>query len=253
VNVKLSADSSASPYKTPVALHDGIEKAVNLVEKPAVSNGGGGGSGLASGGKFEPGVIQPPQTVNPDTIKAFDDLDSVEWAWESIEFLAGKNIISGDGDGNFRPGDAVTREEFIKMLVTALDKTEENLTADFSDAEAGEWYYPYIAAAQKNGITVGQGDGTFGVGSHITREEMAAMAYRGVTAVGGELPQQPSGGDFADGAVISEYARQAVAAMKSAGIINGTGGGNFEPKATANRAQAAKIIYGIVSLLEGFQ
>ena len=34
----------------------------------------------------------------------------------TIESLAAKNVLNGDGTGKFRPEDAVTREEFVKMV-----------------------------------------------------------------------------------------------------------------------------------------
>lgn len=51
---------------------------------------------------------------------------------------------------------------------------------------------------------------------------------------------------FSDADEISEFAADGVAALSRAGIINGVGDGCFAPKATAKRAEAAKIIYGIL-------
>ena len=57
--------------------------------------------------------------------------------------------------------------------------------------------------------------------------------------------------DFADSSSIPDYAKEAVAALSKSGIINGVGGNTFAPDDSSSRAQAAKIIYGIMQLKGG--
>lgn len=52
--------------------------------------------------------------------------------------------------------------------------------------------------------------------------------------------------EFTDTEEVSEYALLAVKSMYRAGIVSGMGDGSFNPKGYATRAQAAKIIYGIL-------
>ena len=47
--------------------------------------------------------------------------------------------------------------------------------------------------------------------------------------------------------MISDYAKEAVYALNSNGIINGIGNGYFEPMGNATRAQAAQIIYNMLT------
>ena len=49
--------------------------------------------------------------------QVFGDVDSGHWAAGEIEILYGNNIISGDGNGNFRPDDSVSAAELYKMLL----------------------------------------------------------------------------------------------------------------------------------------
>ena len=52
--------------------------------------------------------------------KTFPDLgQNWDWAKDAIEILAGQGIIEGTGSG-FEPGRHITRAEFIKLLVKAL-------------------------------------------------------------------------------------------------------------------------------------
>ena len=75
---------------------------------------------------------------------------------------------------------------------------------------------------------------------------MATMTYRAVNTVGKSL----SGADreeFADASSISPWAAEACTAMHKAGIINGVGANSFAPKDNVTRAQAAKILYEVMT------
>ncbi|HHV99428.1 MAG TPA: hypothetical protein GXX36_07620 [Clostridiaceae bacterium] len=175
----------------------------------------------------------------------FSDISNVKWAKEAIEYLAARGIISGPGDGTFRPSDKVTRAEFIKMLMMALELEDEEAECTFSDVKAGAWYYKPIAAAQKLGIVKGKGDGTFGVNDEILRQDMAVMIYRTAQLLGIDLDDDKDVVPFTDEAEISGYAKEAVVAIQKAGIIKGTGDGSFAPKKNVTRAEAAVIIYRV--------
>ena len=56
---------------------------------------------------------------------------------------------------------------------------------------------------------------------------------------------------FTDESEISDYAKEAVSYLASAGIINGMGDGTFAPAGTVTRAQAAKVVYGLLNLVGG--
>jgi len=62
------------------------------------------------------------------------------------------------------------------------------------------------------------------------------------------LPSKIQVKPFADEALISLYARAAVYAMQQADVISGRPSGLFDPKGTATRAEAAKVMYGVLSL-----
>ena len=54
----------------------------------------------------------------------FSDVPSNHWAADFIHAAAQKNIISGSGNGLFRPDDNLTFEEAVKMTVMATEKGE---------------------------------------------------------------------------------------------------------------------------------
>ena len=78
----------------------------------------------------------------------------------------------------------------------------------------------------------------------MTREDFATIIVRAAEAFGYEFEADDA--VFADDAEISGYAKDAIYKLKKAGIISGKGENNFAPKATATRAEAAKIIASVI-------
>lgn len=208
------------------------------------SSGGGGSRGSSGGSssvRFEQAILPQTSAVSIP-MEIYSDLSDAAWASEYIITLSEKNIVSGKGDGKFYPNDNITREEFTKMIVETFISSAEEAEISFSDVSADTWYYEYAAKAYGAGIVTGYDDGRFGVGDLITREDMAVIAFRASKreVQGGELY-------FNDSDAISDYALEAVTELSSLGIITGYDD-NFEPKAPATRAQAAKIICLLMQL-----
>lgn len=206
------------------------------------SGGTGGGSPVSPG---EGGVDTTP--VEPDP---YSDLSGVAWAREAILYLTDQNVISGDGNGIFRPNDSITRAEFVKILTTAFGFTDTKGELDFADVSPEEWYAPYVMAGVNAGIVKGMREDWFGAAEDITREDLIVMCERAAQTAGMEL----SGGEertLADAESISDYARDAVSAFCSAGIISGDTDGNFNPQNGATRAEACKIAAGLLWAKEG--
>jgi hypothetical protein len=215
---------------------------------PVTGGGGGGGGGTAgrNSSGYEPGITLAP--TGGSDLPVFSDVMKDRWSCLYIESLAKSGIITLPPDALFYPGREVTREEFVKMITGAFSCIDESAEVDFSDVSVSDWFYSYVASAYNQGIVNGISDTEFGSGLKITRQDMAVMAYRAVQKFGRRLDNTDSGERFADDEYIRDYARDAVYAMRAAGIISGTGNGAFEPDMYATREQAAKIIYYLSSL-----
>ncbi len=223
-------------------------------QEPSTDGDGGGGGGGGGGGRPSsspsvsvtigtPFIEEEEKTqTNGQKISSFPDLDSASWVWEASESLKEKGIISGDEKGNLNPEKNVTRAEFLKMLTVAL-QIPQGAQCSFNDVSENDWFYPYAAAAQSSGIANGNSSGNFDGNANITRQDMAVMIYRAKK----DLSDNANDFEASDADEISEYARDAVKALYSAGIINGMGDGSFGPKMFATRAQAIKIIYEMLS------
>lgn len=212
------------------------------------SGGGGGGGGISVSARLPVAEVVPvtvPQSENTYDFEkpepAFEDLESVSWAAESINTLYKKGVINGTNDNAFSPDLNVTRSQFVKMLVLAFNAMDENAECSFDDVSGDGWAYPYIASAYKSGLVNGISENCFGTDENITRQDAAVMLYRFLKAYGSiEIKGEPT--EFADKTDIADYAFEAVDFMSANGIMNGVGAGKFEPKGVCTRAMAAKII-----------
>ena len=219
-------------------------------------SGGGGGGGSAGGGavtpkpqepevKDEPVVDEPVIDVPEVTEKEeYTDVATTDWYYGDVLALSEKGVVSGDGTGKFNPSDNVTREQFLKMLLVAMEKETnagENIFADVAD---GAWYVPYVLTAKNLGIVNGVSDTQFGIGMNITRQDMAVMISR-IIDTDADLAVE----DFADMDDVSDYAANAVMHMKRIGLIDGYADGQFKPLNNLTRAEAAKVINSLIKII----
>lgn len=220
---------------------------VSAVNPTVVTGGGTGGSGGSgsSGSSGKSNWITPPVSVSenvktePDEI--FNDLSGYDWAKPYIISLYNKGAVKGFADGSFMPGNSVTREEFVKMLVSAL-KITGDAELSFTDLPNSHWAYADVKAAVASNIVYGISDTLFGTGTEISRQDMAVIACRAAKNVGKLTEVNEAELSFADSDDIAEYAKDAVAQMCAAGYISGTGNNMFEPNGVTTRAAAAVLI-----------
>lgn len=236
------------------AFNDAVNRQKDVENKQSRDVGspkGGKTSTVVKTGESSP-VFVPVPSPSPSPVPSFTDLNDVSWAQEAIHVLADKGIVHGKEANKFFPLDNVKREEFIKMLVSGLGLLDEEADCSFKDTKENEWYYKYIATAQKLGIVKGLPDGTFGIGRNISRQEMVVIIYRAATLTGIEFMDVQEEKKFADMSDIDDYAVDAVVKMQKSNIINGTGEGLFAPKEYATRAQAAKVIFDLLKIANKF-
>ena len=177
---------------------------------------------------------------------AYPFVDAQGWGKDYIAALYARGIINGKSDCEFMPDSPITREEFVKLVVELFDLTDENARTEFTDVMEGAWYYKYVASAERCGIIGGIGDGKFGTGAHISRQDMAKIINTILTSKEVRLPANGVA-RFKDDTKIADYAKTHVYAIAGY-IISGDDLGNFNPTKSATRQEAAKMIYGMLSV-----
>ena len=188
-------------------------------------------------------------TTTPATAAKFTDIPASLWAYGDIESLSGLGYISGYPDSTFKPGNTITRAEFVSILGKALKLAAYNPAApDFSDVAQGDWFYGSVEDAVYAGIVKGYG-GAFKPDDPITREEMAVILVKALNEQAQAGSSMNSGTAFKDDASISAWAKGFVAVAVQDGLIKGYPGDNsFRPKSAATRAEACAMIVNFLNI-----
>ena len=196
---------------------------------------------------------------------AFADVSQDAWYYSEVVSAYNAGIMVGTSKELFEPDSAVTREMFITALLRVFDIDpakifdeyyEGRRTNFFADTEVGSWYYDSVCWGAMENVSIIAGIGVnergskiFGVGSPITRQDMATFILRILRLYHITLPETTdSGKEFTD--EISDYAKEAVDILRKSGIVYGTDDGIFSAKKTATRAEAAAILLRISESLK---
>ncbi len=166
------------------------------------------------------------------------------WAKEAIEALAAKGIIQGTGDNKFEPARKITRAEFSKVIVEAL---EEDIvsegTAMFSDVDSTKWYAEYVGKAAAKGLIEGN-EGKFRPDDTITRNEVAQILHR----MDNKVAPTNTVLSFEDKATVPAWANDAVAYAVEKALVNGYPGNLFKGQDPMTRAEVAVVLFRYLGL-----
>ena len=181
--------------------------------------------------------------INIEVNGIFSDI-SGHWAEPYIAEMYEQGIVSGTGAGKFSPESDIRRADFMVMLYRAAGSpaAEDGDDEGFADVQDDAYYAEAVKWAKSLGIA--KGDGTnFRPMASMTREDAFCFLDRYLEEAGIQLTE-PSGEElnaFSDGGEVSEYAKESVAALTAAGIVNGSGG-KIRPQGMLTRAEMCKIL-----------
>ena len=157
------------------------------------------------------------------------------WAERDIDWATQRGYLRGDGDGNFRPNDTVTRAEVVAG-VNRLIGQDIKATINFPDVKNLDWYYEDLARGVYSGIIDDSRSIAFRPNEAILRVDTARIFARAY-----ELPNYPEGAQiFRDYTSISFKGE--VGALVNRRVLNGFPDGNFYPGKNLTRGEYAKIL-----------
>ncbi|MGO5024305.1 S-layer homology domain-containing protein [Lawsonibacter sp. LCP25S3_G6] len=137
----------------------------------------------------------------------------------------------------------LTRAELIAALYEWEGKPTVNYAMDYTDVAPEDAYAQAICWATSEGIAGGYGDGTFGPGDGVTREQMAVILYQyaqyndqGFTGAWAF----PLG--YADSGEVSEFAYEAVCWVTMKDIMGAVEDDQFAPGSEVTRQEAQIIL-----------
>ena len=110
------------------------------------------------------------------TDSGFSDVQAGDWYNTAVATMVQAGVITGYGDGTFRPNAPITRGEFA-AIATRFLSDPYSLDDPFYDTE-GHWAEVYINRAYELGWISGYTGGAFRPDKSITRAEVAAIVNR---------------------------------------------------------------------------
>ncbi len=118
----------------------------------------------------------------------FADVAADRWSAPYIAWCAGRLILLGYGDGRCGPNDAMTGDQFAKMLLCALELARDGNYVGLADA----WFAAVRQDAEAAGLYTGDVSMAIEGGQPITRQQAALMAWNAIQAA--EAKNAPAAG-----------------------------------------------------------
>ena len=195
---------------------------------------------LANGDTRTIGVIlqgDPPASSDP-----VDQPSS--WAADQVQQAIAAGLVPAALQGKYTQ--TATRAEFC-ALATALYETATGapITQRTTFADTSDENVEKMAAL---GVVNGVGDGKFNPTGTLTREQAATMLSRLAEAL--DHPLASGTASFGDSTAIASWAAAAVGQVQAAGIMEGTGGGNFTPQGSYTREQSILTLLRLYQLVK---
>ncbi|PKM78052.1 MAG: hypothetical protein CVU90_04885 [Firmicutes bacterium HGW-Firmicutes-15] len=187
-------------------------------------------------------IIELPKATKVLTRISFQDVDdNIAWAKDAIEILAGKGIIKGTSEGIFEPQRSISRAEFVKLLITALQlEKDEYKNGLFSDVDSSNWFAASVASAYSNKYVSGYSDGTFKPENNISRNEVASIFHQ-IEGTANSI--NDANMVFHDWDSIPAWASNGVKYVYKQGLMKGYEDGTFKGINPLSRAEAAVVVY----------
>ena len=182
-------------------------------------------------------LVVPAGAASAATTRFSDITDN--YTATAVETLRLMGVLDGYGDDTFRPNAVLTRAQFCKMAVYAMDGSSElgrySTVTIFPDVKPSLWAASYINMAAKKGVIAGFADGKFKPNQTVTAGQAVTILMRGLgykdENMGGVWPQ----GYMAEA--------QTCGLLKSTGITSAY--------SALTRGQAAKLFLNLFEAKRG--
>ncbi|MFB6367696.1 S-layer homology domain-containing protein [Paenibacillus elgii] len=177
----------------------------------------------------------------------FDDVKN-HWGQSDVNNIAARLDLKGTGNNTFSPDRNVTRSEFSEIVALGLGLMRQNVPQNvFPDVSDSAWYRNAVTISNEFDIVRGYEDGNFHGNKQITREEGIAMIARAYSLIN---PQAKLSQDsiesqlskYTDAKSVSDWAKEDVARMIEAGIVQGDSPQLLSPQSNMTRAETAALI-----------
>ncbi len=198
------------------------------------------------------GNVSREATVTIQILKPTDSRQYTDTAADacrfSAEWLKNTGLFVGEqvaGTDCFYPEKAVTRGEFLSMVINLLDIPTQEVSSESVPSDTPQWLKPYLAAALRSGLTAGlpeSEDGSFQADAPITGAEAAVMLQNALDlSISQQTLETKEAMAQEENDAVPAWAAVSMTAMTDHGITQLT----TEPM---TRSQMAQVLYQVSQL-----
>ncbi len=177
------------------------------------------------------------------------------WFCEPVDEAVAAGYMNGVGGYRFDPHGTLTRGQLVTILYRYAQGSvtqEQRDATTFTDLRPKSYYYDPVCWAYTNGIVEGYANNEFRPDRPVTREEMCKILGCFLTFRGKLLPLYgDTATKYEDYDKIHGWALPYIEAMTNLGLLQGDSSGRFNPRAGAERAQAATVMVRLANLEPG--
>lgn len=137
----------------------------------------------------------------------------------------------------------ITRAQFAELAVNYVEKKTGKSIAPAPADTFTDTADETVLKAYAAGIVQGMGDGAFGPGRPLTREQLATMLWRAMEKTGLKVGRPADLAAYTDSAQVSSWAADSLAALVGMEVIAGTGAATLSPKDSCTVEQAILLVY----------
>ena len=189
------------------------------------------------------------QILKPTDAKQYTDTVGQDCRF-AAEWMRNTGLFVGEKVGSdicFQPEKAVSRGEFLAMVIEALDIPTQDVSYSAVPADTPSWLRPYLAAALRSGLTAGlpaTETGSFEAAQPITGAEVAVMLQNVLDlTVSQQTLEAVESAATAIKEEVPAWASTSLTAMADNGIV-------LVADETMNRGQVAQLMYQVCQMAD---
>ncbi len=178
----------------------------------------------------------------------YTDVPQDAWFYEYIKDVSDKEIMTGLDTNTFGVEDNLKRGQFATIMYRIAGRPSATFQQKFVDVPVDQFFSIPVSWANNEGIITGYGDGFFGPGDNITREQLVTMLYRYSLIKGYDVLETGDFTAYPDGDDVSSFAAAGMRWALGKSLITGDQG-MINPGGYVNRAVCATIISRFCKML----
>ena len=210
-----------------------------------------------------------PSSADDDFTDLAGTVTIAPWYYVAVVKLYNEGIITGYADGTYKPGNYITRGQFVTMLYAAAGKPNVSMfSIPFTDVTSDMYCYNAVKYCYTHGYISGTSETTFSPERAMLRKEMLQVLFLFGNYQAIDNPNleyfDPDGDEDSDATAASgieaaadvpntAYYYNAVIWGVMYGITTLNPGHMFYPDQKATRAMAAQMLYKLMKILNDWE